>query len=287
MNRSVVTMLTVCAATAFAAFGAGDLTPGPDGLIRNPDGSLRILTQAERKSLPKDVQRAMGMEMIRTIYGPRIEKPNSAKGYFKFVNCSKLVKPEDFEAAIKPIVKFTMIRLDAVAGEAPTPISAKDTMKKLGANAAVFVVDSDSLPRIMLAPEDGWGFVNAAALNSDKTSQSNLVRRVNTELLRAFMMICGSATDARIPVMGAVSSLSDIDAIKAPSFLPTNMKQTVRQLSLFGIEPRVVATYKKACEQGWAYTPTNDVEKAIWKKVHELPTKPLKIEYNEKRDKGK
>ena len=35
--------------------------------------------------------------------------------------------------------------------------------------------------------------------------------------------------------------------------------------------------YRKACEEGWAPQPTNDVQKAIWDKVHAMPTEPLKI----------
>ena len=44
-----------------------------------------------------------------------------------------------------------------------------------------------------------------------------------------------------------------------------------------GVLPAQRATYLKACEEGWAPAPTNDVQKAIWEKVHAMPTEPLKI----------
>ena len=44
-----------------------------------------------------------------------------------------------------------------------------------------------------------------------------------------------------------------------------------------------VSTYKKACEEGWAPNPTNEFQKAIWDKVHELPTEPIKIKPEEKK----
>ncbi len=55
---------------------------------------------------------------------------------------------------------------------------------------------------------------------------------------------------------------------------------TMRQLKYLadmGGKPQSRTTYRKACEEGWAPAPTNDVQKAIWDKVHEMPTEPIKI----------
>jgi hypothetical protein len=52
-----------------------------------------------------------------------------------------------------------------------------------------------------------------------------------------------------------------------------------------GVTPTLVAHYRQACKQGWAPAPTNDVQRAIWNKVHELPSDPIKIKYDPKRDK--
>ena len=38
-------------------------------------------------------------------------------------------------------------------------------------------------------------------------------------------------------------------------------------------------------EEGWSPSPTNDVQRAIWEKVHAIPDKPLTIEFDPKIDK--
>ena len=48
-----------------------------------------------------------------------------------------------------------------------------------------------------------------------------------------------------------------------------------------GREARV--PYLVAVQEGWAPQPTNDVQKAIWDKVHALPTEPIKIKPEEKK----
>jgi hypothetical protein len=56
-----------------------------------------------------------------------------------------------------------------------------------------------------------------------------------------------------------------------------------RHLKAIGITKKVVKTYLDACEEGWAPAPTNDVQKAIWDKVHAAPKNPMKIEFNPKK----
>ena len=43
--------------------------------------------------------------------------------------------------------------------------------------------------------------------------------------------------------------------------------------------------YSRACREGWAPPPTNDVQRTIWKQVHAVPDKPIKIEFDPKKDK--
>ena len=44
--------------------------------------------------------------------------------------------------------------------------------------------------------------------------------------------------------------------------------------------PQEVTTYKKACQEGWAPNPTNEWQQAIWDETRQLPTKPIKIEFD-------
>lgn len=54
-----------------------------------------------------------------------------------------------------------------------------------------------------------------------------------------------------------------------------------KHLSDFGVKPRKMATYKRACQEGWAPAPTNDIQKAIWEKAkadkERGPVNPIKI----------
>jgi len=40
------------------------------------------------------------------------------------------------------------------------------------------------------------------------------------------------------------------------------------------------ARTREACQEGWAPAPTNDIQKAIWNEVRQLPAKPIKIEFD-------
>ena len=51
----------------------------------------------------------------------------------------------------------------------------------------------------------------------------------------------------------------------------------------YGVTPGNIETYETACCQGWAPTPTNDLQKAIWDKVHAIPATPMKIEFDPKK----
>ena len=45
------------------------------------------------------------------------------------------------------------------------------------------------------------------------------------------------------------------------------------------------ASYRTACQQGWAPAPTNDAQRTIWQEVHQIPDKPITIKFDPKRDK--
>ena len=55
------------------------------------------------------------------------------------------------------------------------------------------------------------------------------------------------------------------------------MNQLIDIGMLYGIKTLTIASYRTACHYGWAPAPTNDVQRAIWQKVHEMPAAPLKI----------
>jgi hypothetical protein len=80
--------------------------------------------------------------------------------------------------------------------------------------------------------------------------------------------------------MRDVKSLADIDAIQERFGLDT-IAHIRSSAPFYGLVPWYQTTYVKACEEGWAPAPTNDIQKAIWERVkadkERGPTNPLKI----------
>lgn len=274
-----ILIFATMAALAFLAT-AEEYKVGPDGCIREADGSLKKFSPEEFLKLPPEVQKAQGKARRLAKLGPTVEKPNAARGYFKYVCCTEAVGREEVQPAVDTILRASKIRLEAVQGKISDFTAAKDALKSLNANAGIFIVENDKLPRVMLAPEDGWAIVNVTALSVDKPDHAKLVKRVNVELVRAFTYICGSTSDNRSLLMQPVATAADLDNIPA-TFIPFNYQSTEKSLENFGIKPRVVVPYKTAVLQGWAYPPTNDIERAIWKKVQDAketgPAKAMKI----------
>ena len=81
-----------------------------------------------------------------------------------------------------------------------------------------------------------------------------------------------------------VKNLEELDEL--PNALSQEaLYHIARMLEQSGITPSTRATYRTACKEGWAPAPTNDVQKAIWAEVHQIPDKPLTIKFDPKNDK--
>lgn len=150
----------------------------------------------------------------------------------------------------------------------------------------VFVVDDPKLPISLIAPEARWSVVNVSKLKSDK--QAFFETRTMKAVVRAIAPLLGSS-DSQYPncLLGTVCSVEDLDAFPDVQLQVDVLDRFAKNMKKVGIAPWRMTTYRNACQQGWAPQPTNDYQKAIWDKTHELPSKPIKIEYDEKRDKGK
>ena len=82
--------------------------------------------------------------------------------------------------------------------------------------------------------------------------------------------------------MRDVKSLADIDRMPERFGLDT-IAHIRNSAPFYGLVPWYQTTYIKACEEGWAPAPTNDIQKAIWDKVHAAPKNPMKIEFDPKK----
>ena len=94
--------------------------------------------------------------------------------------------------------------------------------------------------------------------------------------MRAFAAVSGGLGSQYPGNMMGIAKIEDLDLVEP--FLPMDKLQAiVKHLESRGVTPTIIAHYRQACQQGWAPAPTNEYQKAIWDKVHQLPTAPIKI----------
>lgn len=218
---------------------------------------------------------ALAATEIEVLYA----KPGSISGHIAIVNRQAMV-PESIFAEAVEIVR-ERLRYDFRF--------AKDESVLKGAAIQLQVVNNpgDQAP-MTVSPEIGRGVLNIAALTND-LSTANAVRkllpkRAKLEFLRLMcyaFSVGGSQFSGNIL---SATSLRDLDSMQP--FLPVDVFDKIdASAKKRGLRPEILANYQEACEQGWAPAPTNDAQKAIWKKVHQIPDRPITIEFDPKKDK--
>ncbi len=248
-----------------------------------PDPLEHRLKKDEFQKLPPEQRRAYLDRLSYINNGGHVVKANTGKGAIKVI-----VSSDEFDISIlkKPlsaVEKFMKIRIEVVRGASATVENAKDRMTLDKANVAVYVVENSKLPRLLTAPEEGWAIVNVHSLKEGEPQKEVLEKRVVKEVMRGVSLATGCANVGGC--MQPISDIKSLDFLIAETY-PLNARAHIyKSLEEFGVEPRTEASYKVACQQGWAPTPTNDIQKAIWNKVHAIPDKPITIEYDPKKDK--
>ena len=229
------------------------------------------------------VQHRKMMDMKR--FGGVVRKPNSAKGKVVFLNAQKLVPAASLKSALVTIDEETAPIWELKDVPSVKLANPSAEIKAADAKLGVVLVDSPDIPALVLAPEAGWAEVNVAALKADAKDADALARRTRVELLRAYALVAGAAFMARDPevLRPDVIIPRDLDMIKSEQFGVDAKMAIARGLPGRGVTPWKQASYRQACKEGWAASPTNDVQKKIWNKAHELPTKPMKIEFDPKK----
>lgn len=236
------------------------------------------MSREEFMKLPAEERRARVYAISYRKYGGLVVKEGSGKGCVYFVNAQKRVPTTEFKKPIAEISKAARLSYEIKDGEPVTVETASAARNRLGLGVAVFIVDNPSYPALLPAPEDGWAIVNVARLAADNPEPDKLARRLRKECARAYAFVSGAANvNQHGGVMGAVAGIEGLDALPGDLLPRESILKFEPQLKLLGVEPYVQASYRTACEKGWAPAPTNDVLKAIWDDVHAAPTKPIII----------
>lgn len=219
--------------------------------------------------------------------GGRVVKPDSGEGRIVFYNAQSKISEETLKTVLDHMTITLAVRMELVKGK-PISIDAFDgAAKTSGGGATIFLLDSATLPLSLVAYENGWGMVNAALLASSPADK--LAERTEKELTRTVGLTCGLAGGmGAASLMIPVRKVDALDNVALPMERGNNMVTGPihRYLLNFGVTPVTVATYRKACTDGWAPKPKDDVQRALWESTQEKkergPVNGIKI-----RPKGK
>ena len=222
--------------------------------------------------------------LMQKRFGGFVYTKQPGSGKFVFVNAQKKV-PSSAWSLQYPIISdaFSVELSEATSDVEVTVKNAKDAIKAAGGNAGVILIDNPDYPAVLVAPECGWGLLNVHALSIDKPSPELLARRVRREIWRAFAMTAGSTdTEWDRCLLGPITSLRDLDDIQSEAVSPEPASKIKKHLTKLGIKPYTRVTYKQACIEGWAPTPSNDFQRVIWERVksdkERGPTNPITIQ---------
>ncbi len=164
--------------------------------------------------------------------------------------------------------------------------NAKDAVSKgfklPETGVVVALVATEGIPSLIVAPEEGWAMVNVSSLADDLPPEQVLVERLQKEVWRAAALACGGCISYTQPcLLTTVMKPSDLDGLKLQNPSPEAIMKMCNAAPSRGIKPVKKATYRRACQDGWAPAPTNDIQKAIWNQFkadkERGPTNPITI----------
>ena len=233
-------------------------------------------TRAKRK-----LNREQMMERWNARTGGEIQVPNSQRGNIVFVNAQSDADERLISEVANTFANEHHLKINVEKGDFSLPNPT------LRGNATLFIINDANLPTILHAPENKWTMVNLCRLREGNGSKPQFYsERVKKEVTRGFCLLAGAQT-SNYPdsLLTSVTKPSDLDRFLGCRLQVDIQERFVPYLKGFGITPAKFTTYLEACQQGWAPQPTNDVQKAVWEKVHAIPDKPITIEYDPKKDK--
>ena len=254
-------ILAVTAILAVATAMAADVRPG---IISREEAEKRL-----RQMTPE--------EQKRRIEAGRLAAEKRLGGFLYAPVTGKVVRVVNRQNAL-PLRDLEKIVNDTcgVVGYVAEIVAINPSDGRTGAR--VELVEDDS-PTLLVAPEDFWCRINILRLTADKPDVKLLRRRVVKEFWRALAMALGAANSNYQPcLMRTISSLKDLDSDDTLVPCPEPYDKMQRTAEKIGLAHPHRVSYKRACQEGWAPAPTNDVQRTIWENVHALPTEPIKIQ---------
>ena len=162
-------------------------------------------------------------------------------GHVAIVNACK-VDPAPLKRAAEKFGDVLMVPFSVQNGEWSLPTAAEH-FAAAKANAAIFVVNDQSLPISLVAVEAKWGLVNACSLDATQLER---------EILRVAAIVLGGATSQyQLSVMRPAFSSADLSD-KVGSVVTFDVLMSLsHNLSALGITPYKMMTRGDAIEDGY------------------------------------
>jgi hypothetical protein len=151
--------------------------------------------------------------------------------------------------------------------EADIPSTIALECKKAGAGAVVLLCERQDIPVLTVFPEDAVTVLNLQPL-WDKDDNAYR-RRMSKEFWRAIGFAIGAyGTPTQVgSALQPVFSVMDLDAVKGIALSPPQIAvllQSRIKLKIYGKRP---IPYNRACREGWAPAPTNDVQRMFYNRM--------------------
>ena len=225
--------------------------------------------KAERKAAAKEA-------MLKKTGGVII-KPGTRKGVVAFIDTQSRLAETNVRFVVDALASKTRYDIRYVKAGQGDPLSLKISAE---ADVAIIVTDDKSSPALLVAPFEKYAVVNTSKLNENLKSE-NAVRkffdsRGRKQLLRAYAMACGASMSQYPGNALEATTISELDTCS--EFLPADiLGKNHAYLKKIGVEPAQRKLYSVACREGWAPAPTNKYQKAVWDRIHAMPTAPIKI----------
>ena len=243
--------------------------------------------EADATKLTREQRIARRDRVMLERHGGFLTAKGTPVGRIVIVNAQTKVSPDNFNyAALKG---GSWVRgLCSVVSESAMPagcaIAEMDGLRKRHrADFLLLVTDDPDLPASLVAVESRWAIMNVAVLEKGAATPEVTRIRARNEFSRVFCMLCGGfSSQFKAPLTNFVVNIDDLDSCLADP--PVDVNARLRDyLDFRGIKPARRVTYRQACREGWAPAPTNEIQRAIWEKVHAIPAKPMRIEFDPKK----
>ena len=250
------------------------------GAFANESSATNAMDMAARK--------AAASKRFHERTGGFVVDVQKTKGGIYFVNAAGEAFSKDLAHAAQTLQNDSWLPCKTATAGDVTIMNINEKMSLAKWNVAIVLVSNDMLPMTIIQPEGRWAFINIEALKKGNPSEKILSSRVKKSALRAaaFVFGCGYSLNAG----GIATPIAGVEGLDACLLerLPVDVFTTMQTLApKFGITMGKRTYYRNACLEGWAPPPANKYQEDIWKQVHSIPDKPMKIEFDPKRDKDK